>query len=89
MIEPTAPVQPRRGIGIEELRPRILWVEDGVDLDRLQKTLDFPEPQWYVQSTPTTRTAGNQVILSRLDSLPQGMVRASESRRRGSRREKS
>jgi hypothetical protein len=44
---PTPPrpsVEPRRGIGIEELRPRILWVEDGVDLERLRKILDFPEP---------------------------------------------
>jgi hypothetical protein len=40
---PTPSVAPRRGI--EELRPRILWVEDGVDLDRLRKILDFPEPQ--------------------------------------------
>jgi hypothetical protein len=39
----TEQIQPRRGI--EELRPRILWVEDGVDLDRLRKILDFPEPQ--------------------------------------------
>jgi hypothetical protein len=40
---PTPSAAPRRGI--EELRPRVLWVEDGVDLDRLRKILDFPEPQ--------------------------------------------
>jgi hypothetical protein len=35
---PTPSVAPRRGI--EELRPRILWVEDGVDLERFQKSLE-------------------------------------------------
>jgi hypothetical protein len=39
MNEPTALVQPRRGI--EELRPRILWVEDGMDLERFEKFLAF------------------------------------------------
>jgi len=46
---PTSPTPPRPSVeprrGIEELRPRVLWVEDGVDLDRLLKILDFPEPQ--------------------------------------------
>ena len=31
----TEQIQPRRGI--EELRPRVLWVRDEVDLERLER----------------------------------------------------
>ena len=54
MSEPTAPVQPRRGI--EELRPRIVAVVDHADRETAErwiewfraeraKTLDFPLPR--------------------------------------------
>jgi non-ribosomal peptide synthetase component F len=56
MSELTAPVQPRKGIGIEELRPRIVAVVDHADRETAErwiewfraeraKTLDFPPPR--------------------------------------------